>query len=482
MSRPIMRLFLLFVLLFVVLIAWTSRWTVFEAKALRDNAENKRPLFAAEHVKRGSILGDDHTVLARSVKQRNGTYARRYPVGSLFGHPVGYSNLQLQQLSGLERSRNDELSGQTSELDSIVTQLQGKRQAGDNVVTTLDPKAQKVATDALGGQAGSIVALDPRTGAIKVMVSVPGYDPNAIGAPKVFSQLNQDRTRAPLLDRATQGQYPPGSTFKVLTAAAAIDSGRYTPNSTINGDSPKRVSGVDLQNDFNQSFGDITLTQALTQSVNTVFAQVGVRLGRDTMTQYMKRFGFYAKPQLDYPDNQMVSSGERDPRTGRLLLPTSPQVDLGRMAIGQDKLAVTPLQMAEVVAAVANGGKLMKPHLTDRIVDPDGRTVKTIAPSEQSQAIKPATATALNQMMRNVVEEGTGTAVQLPGVSVAGKTGTAQKGSPGSNITQPWFVAFAPADNPQIAIAVTVEKSAGGFGGSVAAPIARQVLLSLLHP
>jgi peptidoglycan glycosyltransferase len=268
----------------------------------------------------------------------------------------------------------------------------------------------------------------------------------------------------------------------VLTAAAAIDSGRYTPNSTINGDSPKRVSGVDLQNDFNQSFGDITLTQALTQSVNTVFAQVGVRLGRDTMTQYMKRFGFYSKPQLDYPDNQMVSSGERDPRTGKLLLPTSPQVDLGRMAIGQDKLAVTPLQMAEVVAAVANGGKLMKPHLTDRIVDPDGRTVTTIAPSEQSQAIKPATATALNQMMRNVVEEGTGTAVQLPGVSVAGKTGTAQKGSPGSNITQPWFVAFAPADNPQIAIAVTVEKSAGGFGGSVAAPIARQVLLSLLHP
>jgi peptidoglycan glycosyltransferase len=482
MSRPIMRLFLLLVLLFAVLVAWTSRWTVFEAKALRDNSENVRPLLQQLHVKRGSILADDHTVLARSVKAKAGTYTRRYPLGSLFGHPLGYANVALKQLSGLEQFRNDELSGQGNELDSIVTQLQGKRQAGDNVVTTLDPKAQKVATDALGGQAGSVVALDPRTGAVKVMVSTPGYDPNAIGDSKVFKALNAPGSGAPLLDRATQGQYPPGSTFKVLTAAAAIDSGRYTPSSTIDGDSPRRVSGVDLQNDYNQSFGDITLTDALTQSVNTVFAQVAERLGRGTMTEYMKRFGFYGKPQLDYPENQMVSSGERDPRTGRLLLPTSSRVDLGRMGIGQDKLAVTPLQMAEVVAAVANGGKLMKPHLTDRIVDPDGRTVKSIAPSEQSQPIKPATATALNQMMRNVVEEGTGTAVQLPGVSVAGKTGTAQKGSQGSNITQPWFVAFAPADHPQIAIAVTVEKSDGGFGGTVAAPIARQVLLSLLHP
>jgi peptidoglycan glycosyltransferase len=470
------------VLLFAVLVAWTSRWTVFDAKALRDNALNKRPLFAALHVKRGSIVAGDGSLLALSVRGPRGTYRRTYPPGSLFGHPVGYANLALQQLSGLERFRNDELSGQGNELDSLVTQLQGKRQEGDSVATTLDPAAQRVATQELArtGSPGSVVALDPRTGSVKVMVSTPGYDPNAIGKPGVFRELNGPASGSPLLDRATQATYPPGSTFKVVTAAAAIDTGTYTPNSTIDGSSPKTISGVPLQNDNGESFGPISLTKALTLSVNTVFAQVGVALGRETMTRYMQRFGFYAKPPLDYPADERIASGERSAR-GRLLLPTDPRVDLGRMAIGQDKLAVTPLQMAMVASAVANGGTLMKPHISDRIVDPDGRTVKRIAPAVEDQVMKPTTATALTEMMRHVVEEGTGTAVRLPGIDVAGKTGTAQKGAPGSGLTQPWFIAFAPAAHPRIAIAVTVERSQGGFGGTVAAPIARDVLQSLLR-
>jgi peptidoglycan glycosyltransferase len=482
MSASIMRLFGVFVLLFAVLVAFTSRWTIFDAKALRDNALDKRPLFAALHVKRGAILAGDGSALAVSVRGPRGTYKRDYPPGALFGHPVGYANLALQQLSGLERFRNDELSGQGSELDSLVTQLQGKRQDGDSVSTTLDPAAQRIATQELQatGSPGSVVALDPRTGAVKAMVSTPGYDPNAIGQPGTFRALNAPGSGSPLLDRATQGAYPPGSTFKVVTAAAAIDSGRYTPDSTIDGSSPKTISGVPLQNDNGESFGPISLTKALTLSVNTVFAQVGVALGRQTMTDYMRRFGFYAKPPLDYPADQRIASGERDAR-GRLLLPTNPQVDLGRMAIGQDKLAVTPLQMAMVAAAVANGGTLMEPHLTDRIVDPDGRTVTRIGPHVASHVMQSSTASALADMMRHVVEEGTGTAVQLPGIDVAGKTGTAQKGAAGSGITQPWFIAFAPADRPRVAIAVTVEHSQGGFGGTVAAPIARDVIRSLLR-
>lgn len=481
MSTPIMRLFATIVLLFVVLVGWTSRWSVFEAKALRDNALNKRPLFAALHVKRGAIRAADGTVLARSVKGPRGTYRRAYPTASLFGHPVGYANLALEQLSGLERYRNDELAGQGNELDSLVTQLQGKRQQGDDVRTTLDPQAQRVAIEQIEatGLRGSVVALDPRTGAVKVMVSVPGYDPNEIGQPGVFARLNAPDSGSPLFDRATQSGYPPGSTFKVLTAAAAIDSGRYTPDTIVNGDSPKQISGVDLSNDEGASYGDITLTKALTYSVNTVFGQVGEALGRRTMAEYMQRFGFYRRPPLDYPADQMLASGER--KNGRLLAPDSPLIDVGRMAIGQDRLTVTPLQMAMVVAAVANHGKLMAPHLTDKIVDPDGRTVTTVEPRVASTPIKPSTADALNQMMRTVVEEGTGTAVQLPGIQVAGKTGTAQVGTPGANVTQPWFIAFAPADDPQIAIAVTVEKSQGGFGGTVAAPIARAVLEQLLH-
>jgi peptidoglycan glycosyltransferase len=480
MSTPIMRLFLTIVLLFVVLIAWTSRWTVFGADALRADTLNKRPLFAALHVKRGAIRSADGEVLARSVRQRGGTYERAYPTNELFGHPVGYANIVSGQLSGLERSRNDELSGARGELHSILDDLQGKRQAGDTVVTTLDANAQRVATQALGGQKGAIVALDPRSGAVKALVSSPGYDPNAVNHPDAMSLLNRDSANAPLLDRATQGGYPPGSTFKVVTAAAAIDSGRFTPQSVVNGNSPKTISGAPLSNDADEQFGDIDLTTALQHSVNTVWGQVAERLGKQTMADYMERFGFYRLPPLDYPADQMISSGERTAR-GRLLAPTSPLVDVGRMAIGQDKLAVTPLQMAMVVSAVANGGKLMKPHLTDKVVDPDGRTVMTVKPETFSTPISPQTASALTDMMRRVVDEGTGTAVQIPGIDVAGKTGTAQVGPAGAGLTQPWFVAFAPASNPQVAVAVTVEQTHGGFGGTVAAPIARSVLQSLLH-
>lgn len=478
MSTPIYRLFATIVLLFALLVVWTTRWSVLEAKDLRDNALNKRPLFAQLRIERGPIRAADGTALARSVRGQRDTYRRVYPTGALFGHPVGYANVALQQLSGIERYRNDELSGQGNELESLADQLQGKRQQGDAVVTTLDPEAQRIATEQLQatGSAGAVVALDPRSGAVKVMASVPGYDPNALGDPGTFRALNSDPA-APLLNRATQGGYVPGSTFKVLTAAAALDSGEFTPDSVLDGSSPQVIGGVPMANDGDESYGDIPLSTAMQFSVNTVFGQLGESLGKATMGEYMERFGFYRRPPLDYPDDEMIASGER--LNGRLLPMTSPRVDVGRVAIGQDKLAVTPLQMAMVVAAVANGGLLMEPRLAERIVDPDGR-VRRIEPEELGRPISAETAEQLNQMMRTVVESGTGTAVQLPGIQVAGKTGTAQVGTVGSNVTQPSFVAFAPADDPRIAIAVTVERSQGGFGGTVAAPIARAVLESLL--
>jgi peptidoglycan glycosyltransferase len=477
-SVPIMRLFATIVLLFAVLAVWTTRWSVLDAKDLRDNALNKRPLFAQLHVKRGAIRAADGSVIARSVRGQRGTFRRTYPAGSLFGHPVGYANIALQQLSGLERFRNDELAGLGDELGSLADQLQGKRQEGDAIVTTLDAEAQRIATEQLAatGSPGAVVALDPRTGAVKAMASVPGYDPNQLGDPGTYRALNTDPT-APLLNRATQGGYVPGSTFKVLTAAAALDSGRFTPDSVLDGSSPQDISGVPMANDEGHSYGDIPLTTAMTFSVNTVFGQIGETLGRDTMGEYMRRFGFYAKPPLDHPAEEMLASGER--LDGRLLPMSSPRVDVGRVAIGQDKLAVTPLQMAMVVAAVANRGVLMEPRLTERIVDPDGRVTR-VEPRVMRRVISAQAADQLNLMMRTVVESGTGTAVQLPGIQVAGKTGTAQVGAVGSNVTQPSFVAFAPADRPRIAIAVIVERSQGGFGGTVAAPIARAVLESLL--
>jgi penicillin-binding protein A len=475
-NAPIKRLFALVLALFAVLVYFTSRNAVFDASALRDNALNRRTLLEEQRIHRGSIRAADGTVLARSVKQRGGVYSRRYPTGGLFGHAIGYSFTTLGR-AGLEKYRNDDLTGKRNELTSVIDQLRGHRQTGDSVSTTLDAQAQRAAYQALAGRKGAVVALDPRTGAVKVMASEPEFDPNALRGPGTYSKLANDNANRPLVNRATQFGYAPGSTFKVVTATAALDSGRFTPQSTVDGKNGVKISGVPLQNDYNQSFGPIDLATALAKSVNTVYAQVAERLGKQTMKKYMQRFGFDSKPQLDYPSDQMSSSGEY--RNGHLIPPTSRFVDVGRMGIGQDKLSVTPLQMAEVAAAVANGGQLMKPHMTDRIVDTDGRTVERIKPEVQSTVMKPSTASALTAMMEGVVTGGTGTQAQIPGVRVAGKTGTAET-QIGKTINNVWFIAFAPADHPRVAIAVTLEKQPG-FGGDVAAPVAKSVMESLLR-
>lgn len=471
MRPQIVRLFGVFVFLFALLIVFTSRWTVIDATSLQNNSLNKLPLIEDLRIKRGQLLADDGTVLARSVRAPGQTWTRTYPQGSLFAQPVGYSIAAQGRAAGLERSDNQYLRGLRSALGSIFGQL-SLHPVGDDVYTTLDPKGQRAAEQALGSQAGSVVALDPRTGAVKVMYSNPSYDPNrpdSCSNPATCSQLN----------RATQAHYAPGSTFKIVTATAAIDSGLYTPNSVINGNSPITVSGVPLQNDGNQSWGPQTFTTAMINSINTIFAQVAERVGRARMAGYMKRFGFYRDPPLDYPADEMRPSDVFS-YTGKLLPPGSGNEDIGRIGIGEGGVTTTPLQMAMVAAAVANGGRLMTPHLTARVVNSDGVTVRTIQPSVYSQVMKPSTAHAVTDMMTKVVEEGTGTAVQLSGISVAGKTGTASIGAPGSNLTQPSFVAFAPAQNPKIAIAVTVDRSQGGYGGTVAAPIAKAVLQTLL--
>ena len=216
-----------------------------------------------------------------------------------------------------------------------------------------------------------------------------------------------------LVNRATQDGYAPGSTFKVVTATAAIDTGRYTPESTVSGRDGVLISGVPLSNDQHENFGQITLTEGLVHSVNTVYAQVAESLGKRTLGRYMSRFGFNRVPQLDYPASEMSVSGEYSGT--HAIPPTSPQVDVGRMGIGQDKLEVTALQMAEVASAVADGGRLMVPHLTNRIVDSEGRTVHAIAPKLQSVVMKRSTASSVAGMMQKVVEEGTGTAGADPG-------------------------------------------------------------------
>jgi peptidoglycan glycosyltransferase len=468
-SAPIARLFGLVVALFLILAVWTSRWTVLQASPLNNNPLNVRTLIDELKIKRGRILANDGTVLAQSVPGPGHTWNRAYPTGSLFSQAVGYSLPAQSRAAGLELSRGQDLRGVQTGVSSVFGPLSSDN-VGDDVYTTLDPKAQGAAQQALAGQHGAVVALDPSTGAIKVMYANPSYDDNHVDAKGAgVSTFN----------RATQGSYAPGSTFKIVTAIAGIDSGLYTPDSTISGNSPIVVSGVPLSNDGNQSWGPQSFTTAMTYSINTIFAQVAENVGRATMTKYMQRLGFYAKPPLDYPPNELNVSQPFSPR-GRPYPPASPNEDIGRIGIGQGGMLVTPLQMAMVAAAVANHGTLMTPHLATRVVSPQGQTVQTIRPSVQSQVMKSSTAAGVTGMMEKVVEEGTGTPVQIPGVSIAGKTGTAQIGGNGSNLTQPAFVAFAPAQNPKVAIAVMVDQSNGGFGATVAAPIARAVLQVLL--
>jgi peptidoglycan glycosyltransferase len=308
------------------------------------------------------------------------------------------------------------------------------------------------------------------------MAAFPAYDANQI--PDNFKAINTDPDK-PLFNRTTQEGYPPGSTFKTVTATAALDSGKYKPDSIVDGSSPKTISGTPLENAGGEDFGPITLTDALTNSVNTVWAQVGESIGRKTLLEYMDRFGFNEDPKLDYPDTQMLASGIRNAK-GQLVGANS-GFDVGRVAIGQGgaegQILATVLQMAEVAAAIGNDGKLMKPQLTDKIVRKDGRVKERIKPDQQSEVMKPETSHELAAMMAQVVKEGTGTAAALEGIDVAGKTGTAEIANRTAN--QAWFICFAPVDHPRMAVAATIENTQGQ-GGTEAAPIAKSVLEALL--
>lgn len=486
MNAPISRLFLAMLVLFTLLVGFTSKWSVFDAADLQAKTENKRPLFEAQQIKRGKIISSDGKVIAESVAKGKGDslrYVRRYPLGTLFGNPIGYSFLT-QGNSGFEASEQAPLTGDDNEFLTILDQIQGHSQAGSDIVTTLDAGAQQLATDQLNAQGspGAVVAIEPQTGAVRVMASTPGFDPNTVPADQ--DKLN-NADPSVLTNRAIQRPYPPGSTMKVVTAAAALDSGAVSADEPIDAPSGIDISGTPLANDYNQDFPGETMQDALTNSVNTYFAQVGERVGEKTMLEYMRRFGFEKDPQVELPDAQKAPSGVfASDKQGNLSL-TDSGFDVGRVAIGQGgqegQILATPFQMAEVAATIANGGKLMKPTLIQEIKDPDGRTTDSLSPEVQSDVISSDTAAQLATMMTSVVDEGTAAALagDLGGTPFAGKTGTAEIDLQGTN--QPWFIAFAPVDNPQIAVAATIESCNGCFGGEVAGPIATAVMQDILN-
>ena len=490
MNGQIVRLTYVALGLVAVLVVMTTYWQTWASASLAARQDNSIRRVAEFSVDRGLIFAfEPRRRLARNREREvegRTLFFRRYPYGPLAAHVVGYSTVARSR-TGLERSLNDYLTASNSSLstvlDKTLDELRGKPVRGNDVVTTLDLDAQEVANEALGTSCGAVVALDPRTGKLLVMASSPGFDPNLVE--ESFGRIERitaDCTpAAPLINRASAGLYVPGSTFKVVTAAAALESEKYTPESTFVDPGYCTVYGKRVNNfDTSRPFGTIDLTSALAYSVNSVFCNIGKKLGAKAILDTARRFGFYERPPLETPADERLASGLY--RNGKLFYPrVDANVDAGRMAFGQERMLITALQNAMVAGAIGVGGRLMEPHVVDRIVAPGGKVIDRQQPRLIRQAVSKETADAVAGMMRLGVERGTGTAAQISGYSIGGKTGTGETGVPGANIT--WFIAFAGIDEehpPELAIAVVLQNQSG-TGGSTAAPIAREVMQAILQ-
>ena len=489
MNRQIARLALVGVGLVTALIVATTYWQTWATAGLADRQDNEIQRVAQFSIKRGLIRAADGTILASNrIKKVGGQklYLRRYPQGGLFAHVVGYST-QSRARSGLESSLNDYLTGSNANLDTVLSttldRIRGATIKGNNLWLTLRPGAQRLAMQQLQGKCGSVVALDPRTGKVLVMASRPTYDPNLVESD--FARINNIRAScrpaAPLLNRATDGLFIPGSTFKVVTASAALDTGEFTPESRFVDPGYCIEYGKKVRNAGNpeapETFGSVDLITGLEHSINSVFCNIGKALGAGRILGYTKRYGFYEDPPLETPANERSPSGLY--HGSKLFRPSDPatQVDPGRLAFGQEALLATPLQMAMVAAGVANHGVVMKPYVVGRITAPGGGVVVRTHPHKLKRAISTRTSQELTSMMVGAVQGGTGTAAQIPGIQVAGKTGTAETGVSGRYTS--WFISFAPADHPRIAVAVVLEDQTG-FGGQVSAPIAKTIMQAIL--
>jgi penicillin-binding protein A len=479
--------------LLAVLIVSTTYWQTWAQADLANRKDNTTQLVARLSVNRGKFLAGGGTVLAtnrRHHKHGITIFTRHYPQNDLAPQVIGYAT-RAGTTTGLEQSLDDYLTGANTNLSNTFKQeldkLGDQTVKGDNVILTLRPDIQRLALQQLAGRCGAVVVLDAKTGAVLTMASSPTYNANLMVQPNGFNKVRKISGtcggHTALRNNATVGLYPPGSTFKMVTAAAALDSGAYTPSSPFEDPGYCTEYGQRVSNAGNpdqsgpEAFGRVTLAQGFEHSINSVFCNVGKSIGGEEILKYAKRFGFYSVPPLETPAGERVASGLY--KNGKLFDPThESQIDPGRLAFGQFSLLATPLQMAMVAQTIANKGQELQPHLVDRIVAPDGSLVSKTTPQVLGQPIKPSTAAELNQMMQLVVQGGTAAGIFPAGLKVAGKTGTAELGL--GTVYDAWFVCFAPADNPRYVVAVVVEKQPNGFGASVSAPIAKAILEKLL--
>ena len=484
MNRALVRLYIALAALFLGILAMTGYWQLWAAPSLAARLDNQRQIVRELSIRRGDIVSSDGKILAtnRLTRTRDGReiYLRRYPQGKLFAAVVGYSSAANGR-TGIERSANDYLTGANTDLTGTLQRelhsLSGGLISGNTVETSIRSDTQKAAAEALAktGRPGAAFAYEPKTGRVFAMVSAPSYDPNRAVAGKL------PKTGSALLNRATQGRYPPGSAFKVVTAAAALASGKYTKDSRFFNRGYFEFQGRKILNaSSGERPGWNTLTESLTYSLNSTFAEIGAKLcprsSCPLLTSQMQSLGFFSVPPLDFPGDQIQPSGLLSPRTQRIGSPAM-EFDPARSAIGQANVVATPLQMAMVAGTLANHGVEMRPTLIDRVRTRAGKTITTTKPRVLNRAFSPSVADEVATMMRSVVNVGTGQAAQIPGVAIAGKTGTAQTGKPG--VYDAWFIGFAPADNPQVAVAVVIENTQE-YGGIIAAPVAKAMMQSVV--
>jgi peptidoglycan glycosyltransferase len=505
MERRIRRLGIAIVVLFGLVFAQLAYVQVFAADDIKNNPANfSRQLIAEYNIERGKILTADGLILAQSVPAPEGSryrFERRYPHGDLFSYVTGYYS-RIYGRTALERSMNAYLSGEAPELAlSTFTDLfLGREKRGGSVIVTIDPALQEAARDALAPNEGAVVAIDPRTGDILALHATPGFDPNALSSGtdeqirQAWEQLNADPEN-PLLGLSHQELFLPGSSFKIVTASAALENG-FGPDSVW--PNPHRLQ-LPLTNAELQNFGDdhcnggsssITMAEAFEESCNVTFAEIGLELGPERMAAQARAYGLCGTlpPERTTCEEQLLSF-ELPFANGRFPEPAYFEQNdplLAFSAIGLDNDLVNPLSMALIASAVANRGVMMEPRIVTQVRDAQGRIAREFAPSEFGQAISEESAAALTQMMISVVNEGTGFRAQVPGIQVAGKTGTATNGE--GRPPNAWFTAFAPAGGQQPpAIAVSVIVLDGGdlgseaTGGQVAAPIAGAVIEAYLR-
>jgi peptidoglycan glycosyltransferase len=492
MNRPIRVLAVGCLVLFLAVLGRATYVQYYDADSLSSvskHENNIRVIDAQFSRQRGSIVVGGKSIAISKKSGDKYKYQRTYPQGTEYAHITGFFTRDWG-LGGIESSENGLLSGESDTLflNRVVDLMSNRDPKGGSVVLTLNAKAQKAAYDGLQGKIGAVVALEPSTGRVLAMASSPTYDPNRL-ATHDFNKVGPYKNRlftkkpSPLNNIAIETVVPPGSTFKIVTTSAALSSGKYTPSSLVPGGAsmklPQSSSILHNENGFACGGAKVTLTVALEKSCNVAFGTVGGDLGADKLAAQAKKFGFGQDYFTDLDDPITRQSPSRFPADA-----DAPQTVLA--AIGQGDVAATPLQMAMVAAGIANNGTVMKPYLVSEEDSPDLDVLsKTPAePIPDQPAVSPSVARDVRDMMVKVVDEGTGTPARIPGISVAGKTGTAQ--SAADRPPYAWFVSFAPADNnPKVAVAVLIQDAGVArdaiSGGGLAAPIAKAVMEAVIN-